>query len=227
MGFTPLEGLVMATRSGSVDPGLLLWLLEHEQLSAAELADALEHARGCWAWRAAPDMREVLDRAGGVMLLRAWRLDVYVHRLRAGIAAMAAALGGLDALVFTGGVGEHAIEIRAQAAAGLAFLGVEVDGARNDETGADGEIGAKDAAVRTLVLTAREDVEIARQVRELASTITRESLEAHGALSLCPAGLSGRQNGSYSSHTNSLPVLSLGGRPSQQKVLQLKRKARK
>ena len=80
---------------------------------------------------------------------------------------MVAALGGLDALVFTGGVGERSSEIRAQAAAGLVFLGVAVDGARNDETHADGDIGAHGAAVRTLVLTAREDLEIARQVRTL------------------------------------------------------------
>jgi acetate kinase len=80
---------------------------------------------------------------------------------------MAAALGGLDALVFTGGVGEHATEVRAQAAAGLGVLGVAVDEARNDETNADGEIGADGARVRTLVLSAREDIEIARQVRAL------------------------------------------------------------
>jgi acetate kinase len=78
---------------------------------------------------------------------------------------MAAALGGLDTLVFTGGVGERSSQVRAQAAAGLGFLGVEVDGARNDQPQADGEIGAKGAAVRMLVLTAREDIEIARQVR--------------------------------------------------------------
>ena len=111
------------------------------------------------------DMREVLWRADAGDEPARLALDVYVHRLRAGIAAMAAALGGIDALVFTGGVGEHSSEVRAQAAAGLAFLGVAVDGARNDETHADGDIGAHGAAVRTLVLTAREDLEIARQVR--------------------------------------------------------------
>jgi acetate kinase len=167
MGFTPLEGLVMATRSGSVDPGMLLWLAEHERLSAAELADALEHRSGMLGLAGSADMREIVTRAGEGEPSARLALDVYVHRLRAGIASMAAALGGLDALVFTGGVGEHSSEVRAQAAAGLAFLGVEVDNARNDETQADGEIGAQDAAVRTLVLTAREDIEIARQVREL------------------------------------------------------------
>jgi acetate kinase len=165
MGFTPLEGLVMATRSGSVDPGLLLWLLDHERLSPSELADALEHRSGLLGLSGSADMREILARSGAREPTARLALDVYVHRLRAGIAAMAAALGGLDALVFTGGVGERAAEIRAQAAAGLAFLGVSLDGERNRGTHADGEIGADGAPVRTLVLTAREDLEIARQVR--------------------------------------------------------------
>jgi acetate kinase len=110
-------------------------------------------------------MHEIVERAGDVEASARLALDVYVHRLCAGIAAMAAALGGLDALVFTGGVGEHSSEVRARAAAGLAFLGVALDEARNGETHADGEVGAEGAGVRTLVLTAREDIEIARQVR--------------------------------------------------------------
>jgi acetate kinase len=167
MGFTPLEGLVMATRSGSVDPGMLLWLLEHERMSPAELADALEHRSGLLGLCGSSDMREIVARACAGESSARRALDVYVHRLRAGIAAMAAALGGLDVLVFTGGVGEHSSEVRAQAAAGLAFLGVAVDGARNNGMQADGEIGAQDARVRTLVLSAREDIEIARQVRTL------------------------------------------------------------
>jgi acetate kinase len=167
MGFTPLEGLAMATRSGSVDPGMLLWLAEHERLPAAELADALEHRSGMLGLAGSADMREIVARAGAGEPSARLALDVYVHRLRAGIAAMAAALGGLDALVFTGGVGEHSSEVRSQAAAGLAFLGVAVDGARNDQASGDTEIGAHGAPVRTLVLTAREDIEVARQVREL------------------------------------------------------------
>jgi acetate kinase len=165
MGFTPLEGLVMATRSGSVDPGLLLWLLDHERLSVTELADALEHRSGLLGLSGSADMREILARSKAREPTARLALEVYVHRLRAGIAAMAAALGGLDALVFTGGVGERAAEIRAQAAAGLAFLGVSLDEEHNRGTDADGEISAEGAAVRTLVLTAREDLEIARQVR--------------------------------------------------------------
>jgi acetate kinase len=165
MGFTPLEGLVMATRSGSVDPGMVLWLLEHEGLSAAELTDALEHRSGLLGLAGSSDMREIVTRGNAGEAASILALDVYVHRLRAGIAAMAAALDGIDALVFTGGVGEHASEIRAHTATGLAFLGVSVDATRNQELRADGEIGAQDAQVCTLVLTAREDLEIARQVR--------------------------------------------------------------
>jgi acetate kinase len=167
MGFTPLEGLVMATRSGSVDPGLVLWLLEHERLTAEQLADALEHRSGLLGLAGSADMHEIVERALSGEHPAATALDVYIHRLRAGIAAMAASLGGLDALVFTGGVGEHAPEVRARTAAGLDFLGVALAEERNRQTSADGEIGLEGAGVRTLVLTAREDLEIARQVREL------------------------------------------------------------
>jgi len=165
MGFTPLEGLVMATRSGSVDPGLLLWLLEREQVSIGEAAAALEHESGLLALAGTADMREVVARAdqgdGDARLA----LGVYGHRLRAGIAAMAAALGGLDALVFTGGVGERSAPVRAAAAGGLGFLGVRLDDAANAGADGDGDVGAPGAAARTLVVRAREDLEIARQVR--------------------------------------------------------------
>jgi acetate kinase len=112
-------------------------------------------------------MREVLERAGGGEAGAVLARDVYVHRLRAGIAAMAAALGGLDTLVFTGGVGEHAPAVRALAAEGLAFLGVAVDDERNVAADGDADISAAGAGVRTHVVTAREELEIARQVRAL------------------------------------------------------------
>jgi acetate kinase len=167
MGFTPLEGLVMATRSGSVDPGLLLWLLERERLGVDEMSAALEHDGGLLALAGTADMREVLARAGDGDDEARIALGVYLHRLRAGIAAMAAALGGLDALVFTGGVGERSAPVRAAAADGLGFLGVVVDPVRNDAPAGDADVSAGGAAVRTLVVPAREDVEIARQVRAL------------------------------------------------------------
>jgi acetate kinase len=165
MGFTPLEGLVMATRAGSVDPGLLLWLLQHAGIGVDEMADALEHRSGLTGLAGTRDMREVLDRADGRATLG---LDVFLHRLRTGIGAMAAAMNGIDVLAFTGGIGEHAPPVRAAAAAGLGFLGVEVDGEPNAAAHGDAEIGAPGARVRTVVITAREDREIARQVRALA-----------------------------------------------------------
>ncbi|MBV9416235.1 MAG: acetate/propionate family kinase, partial [Solirubrobacterales bacterium] len=142
MGFTPLEGLVMATRSGSVDPGLLLWLLEHEAVSTGELGHALEHESGLLGLAGTADMREVLRRAGGGDAVASLALEVYLHRLRAEIAGMTAALGGLDVLAFTGGVGERSPEIRAAAAEGLSYLGVAVDRDRNRGAAADAEISA-------------------------------------------------------------------------------------
>jgi acetate kinase len=165
MGFTPLEGVVMATRSGSVDPGLVLWLQQHAGLPADEVADALEHRSGVAGLAGSADMAEVLEAAAGGGQAARLAVDVYVHRLRAAIAAMAAAMDGLDALVFTGGVGEHAPAIREKAAAGLSFLGVALDADANAAASADAEIGAAGAAVSTLVVTAREDLEVARQVR--------------------------------------------------------------
>ena len=166
MGFTPLEGLVMATRSGSVDPGLVLWLEEHARTPPAELAATLEHRSGLLGLTGTADMRAVLTRAADGDPDARLGLDVYLHRLRASIAAMTASLGGLDALAFTGGVGERSPEIRAMTADGLGFLGLALEPGANDADGPDDrEIGAPGAAVRTVVLTAREDLEIAAQVR--------------------------------------------------------------
>ncbi len=166
MGFTPLEGLVMATRSGSVDPGLVLWLMRQDELDAAQVAEALEHESGLAGLAGTDDMRAVLAGATAGDADASLALDVYVHRLRAGIAAMAAALGGLDALVFTGRVGERAPQVRALAARGLGFLGVRVDPAANAAAALDADIAAAASAVRTLVVASREDLEIAREVRE-------------------------------------------------------------
>jgi acetate kinase len=171
MGFTPLEGIVMATRSGSVDPGLVIWLLEHVGMPPAELASTLEHRSGLLGLAGTADMRAVIASADAGGAEARLALDVYVHRLRAAIAAMAASMGGLDALLFTGGVGERSSVIRAAVAGGLGFLGVELDPVANEAEGPeDREIGATGAAVRTLVVAAREDLEIAREVRETLTT---------------------------------------------------------
>ncbi|MBB5801639.1 acetate kinase [Saccharothrix ecbatanensis] len=165
MGFTPLEGLVMATRSGTVDPGLVLWLEEHENLSPHEVATALEERSGLTALAGTADMREIDARAAEGDRDAVLALDVYTHRLVAGVAAMAAALGGLDVLAFTGGVGEKSVTVRRRAAERLGFLGVAVDNDRNEQVDGDTDISGPHATTRTLVVTAREDLEIAHGTR--------------------------------------------------------------
>jgi acetate kinase len=169
MGFTPLEGLVMATRSGSVDPGMLLWLAERTDLTVGKISSALERESGLLALAGTADMREVTAGAEKGEPRADLALGVYIHRLRAAIAAMTAALGGLDVLVFTGGVGEHAPEVRRRTADGLAFLGVAIDSDANRDTRADADISQHGSPVRTLVITAREDLEIAAGVRAVLS----------------------------------------------------------
>jgi acetate kinase len=167
MGFTPLEGLVMATRSGTVDPGLVLWLEEHEHLSPHEVATALEQRSGLLALAGTADMREVETRAESGDPDALLAIDVLVHRLASAIGAMAVAAGGLDVLAFTGGVGEHSASVRRRAAERLAFLGVAVDHRRNDAVRGDADITVAGAPVRTVVVTAREDLRIAYEARTL------------------------------------------------------------
>ena len=167
MGFTPLEGLVMGTRSGTVDPGLVLWLIQHEKISPDDLSAKLEHDSGLQGLAGTGDMRQVLQDADAGDERARLALEVYLHRLRGLAGSMAAALNGLDTLVFTGGVGEHAPDIRRWTVAGLSFLGVSVDAARNASAAGDTDITEPGAAVRTFVIAAREDLEIARQVREI------------------------------------------------------------
>lgn len=175
MGFTPLEGLVMATRSGTVDPGMVLWLQEHGNLTPNEVGTALEHASGLLALAGSADMSEVEARAHKGDPDAVLALDVYLHRLVGGIAAMAAAAGGLDVLVFTGGVGEGSRTIRQRTAELLGWLGVAVDGERNGAIAGDTDISGRAAAVRTLVVLAREDIQIARESRQVLDRRQRRS----------------------------------------------------
>jgi len=167
MGFTPLEGLVMATRSGTVDPGLVLWLEEHVGMPPSELATTLESRSGLLGMTGTADMRAVLEAEAAGDVDAALAVEVYLHRLRAGVAAMAAGMDGLDVLVFTGGVGERSAPIRERAADGLGFLGIAVDAEANARATPDIEIGDPDAHVRSLVVEAREDLQIARDVRRV------------------------------------------------------------
>jgi acetate kinase len=169
MGFTPLEGLVMATRSGSLDPGLVLWLEQHERMPPAELAAALENRSGLLGLAGTADMRAIIEAEAAGDEAAVLALGVYLHRLRAAIAAMTAALGGLDVLVFTGGVGERAPVIRERTCGDLRFLGLAIDPATNEaeNDAPDRDITAAGAHVRTLVVTAREDLEMVREARAI------------------------------------------------------------
>jgi acetate kinase len=172
MGFTPLEGLVMATRPGDLDPGVITWLLGHG-ISRSELDDALEHRSGLagLSGDASGDMRALLERRDQHDEQASTAIDVYLHRLRAKIAAMAAAAGGLDVLVFTGGVGERAPAIRAETATGLAWMGVSIDEeASRAVSDSDTEITGAGASVRTWVVHAREELVIAADCRRLLSS---------------------------------------------------------
>jgi acetate kinase len=164
MGFTPLDGLVMATRSGSVDPGLLTWIEEHEGLTPREVADNLEHHSGLLGLAGTADMRELLERRDPDAGLA---IDVYVHRLATSIAAMTVSLGGLDTVVFTGGVGERAAPIRRRTASRLAHLGMHVDELLNAHAEPDTDISSSTTTVRTVVVASREDLEIAASVEQV------------------------------------------------------------
>lgn len=167
MGFTPVEGLVMATRSGSVDPGLLMWLLDHG-LSRAELAEALEHGSGLKGLSGTSgDLRDVLAARSAGSADAALAFDVFVHRLRREIGAMAASAGGLDLLVLTGGIGEHQPEVRSAVASGLAHLGVALDREASLAASGDADISSVGAAVHTVVVTASEETEIAWETRRI------------------------------------------------------------
>ena len=165
MGFTPLEGLVMATRAGSVDPGLLLWLIRRRGLDADDVEDGLERHSGLFGLAGSADMRAIEESAEAGDERAELAVEVYCHRLRAAVAAMAAALGGIDWLVFTGGVGEHSPGVRARTMTPLVFLGIDFDEVANADASADALISAADSRVAVAVVESREDLEIAAETR--------------------------------------------------------------
>jgi acetate kinase len=168
MGFTPLAGLVMATRSGSVDPGMLLWLLSADRLSVDEVTDALEHGSGLAGLSGTSgDLRDVRLARDAGSVAAALAYDVFVHRLVREAGAMVAGCGGLDLLVLTGGIGEHAPDVRGALAEGLAHLGVRIDPAANAAARGDAVLSPPGAEVGVAVVTAGEDREIAREVAAL------------------------------------------------------------
>jgi acetate kinase len=167
MGFTPLEGLMMGTRSGSIDPGILLYLLRQHGLDAEQLDHALNYASGLLGVSGvSADMRQVLAAMPQQADARL-AVEVYVHRIRHTVGAMAATLGGVDALVFTAGVGEHAAVIRERVCENLGYLGLILDRTANDACQPDADIAMPTSPGRILVIATREDVTIVRETRRV------------------------------------------------------------
>jgi acetate kinase len=168
MGFTPLDGLVMATRSGSVDPGLLLHVLRRHGLSAEEVEDALNRRSGLLGISGlSGDMRDVLAAAGTGDERAGLAVEVFALRVRQAIGALTATLGGIDALVFTGGIGERSAPVRAACCRDLRVLGLELDADANASRPPDADVAAKGSRARILVVAAREDVTMLREVRRV------------------------------------------------------------
>jgi acetate kinase len=170
MGFTPLEGIMMGTRSGSVDPGILIHLMRAENTNPKDLDDTLNRRSGLLGISGvSSDMRDVLEAAEKGNDRAKLAIDIFVHRLQAGIAAMAASLGGLDVIVFTAGIGENAPTVRRDTCAKLRFLGVQLDDKRNSSAKPDAAISASNSAVQVLVIRAQEDWSIARECVRLST----------------------------------------------------------
>lgn len=168
MGFSPLEGVPMTTRSGSVDPGAVLYLLRERGLDVGAVDQALNFHSGLAALSGSSgDMREIEAAARGGDARASLAVDVFVHRVAGSIAAMAAAAGGIDALVFTAGIGEGSAPVRERVAGRLRFLGVELDPSQNAEAVPDCDVAARDSPVRVLVIHAREELVAARAARAL------------------------------------------------------------
>jgi acetate kinase len=168
MGFTPLEGLMMGSRSGSVDPGILTYLMRKRQLQAHEIDEMLNQKSGLLGISGVSgDMREILATMKQGHQRARLAFEIYIHRLQAGIGAMVAVLGGIDALVFTAGVGENSPEVRSAACGKLEFLGLKLDDAANTQVSADEDVATQDSRVRILVIRAQEEWAIAEECWKL------------------------------------------------------------
>lgn len=168
MGFTPLDGLMMGSRSGSIDPGILIYLWQQYNYSSEELDNILNKLSGLRGISGiSSDLRDVIaaKEQGNKRAQLAW--DMYVHRLRSGIGAMLASLAGLDVLVFTAGVGEKSAEIRQAACEPWGFLGLKIDLEKNQQQPVDIDIATFDSMVRVLVVETQEDWAIAQQCYKL------------------------------------------------------------
>jgi acetate kinase len=176
MGFTPLEGLMMGTRSGSVDPGILTFLLRDGHTDGRALDETLNTKSGLLGISGVSgDMREIIAAMKNGNKRAQLAFDMFNHRLQSGIGAMVAALDGVDAIVFTAGIGENSSEVRAAACSRFTFLGLVLDSAKNAQAHSDQDIAAPESKVRVLVVRAQEDWAIARECWKLQSRLAAAS----------------------------------------------------
>jgi acetate kinase len=170
MGFTPLDGLMMGSRSGSIDPGILVFLLNHRDFTPDQVDDLLNRKSGLKGLSGvSSDMRDVEEAIDLGNTRAKLAFDVFVHRLVESIGAMTAVLGGVDVLVFTAGIGENSVRVRSVVAKKLAFLGLKIDASANAVCRPDADIAAADSAVRVLVIRTQEDLQIARECIRLTT----------------------------------------------------------
>ncbi len=171
MGFTPLDGLMMGSRCGSVDPGILIHMLRQEQISVDQLDRILNKESGLIGISGvSSDMRSAIASATQGNARAQLAIDVYIHRLRSQIAAMIASLGGIDVLLFTAGVGENSPLIRQATCEGLTYLGIKLDQQKNQSHPIDADIATIDSSVRILVIHTQEDWEIACQTWQILNS---------------------------------------------------------
>ncbi len=171
MGFTPLEGLMMGTRSGSLDPGILTYLMTQRQFTGQQLDELLNTKSGLLGISGVSgDMRQIVSAMKDGHPRAKLAFEIFVHRLRSCIGAMIAVLGGIDVLAFTAGIGENSPEVRAAALANFGYLGMKLDPETNAQSPLDQDIARPDSAVRLLIIRAQEDWAIARDCWRLASS---------------------------------------------------------
>jgi acetate kinase len=165
MGFTPAGGFMMGTRPGDLDPGVIVYLIEQKRYDAARLAELVNSKSGLLGVsELSSDVKTLLDaRAANVDAAMA--IEMFCYQIRKSVGALAAALGGLDMLIFTGGVGEHAAAVRAEVCDGLAYLGITIDSRRNDSS--DDTISSVGSKCRVRIVPTNENLMVARHTAEL------------------------------------------------------------
>ena len=172
MGLTPLGGIIMGTRTGDLDPSVVTFLMEHEHLSAGEMENLMNKQSGFLGIsEVSSDLRDVESAAAQGNKLAQLSLDIQHYQIKKYIGAYAAAMGGVDAVVFTGGIGEHDVEMRTDVCSDMAYMGMEIDNARNEALHGEGEISAAGSRIRTYVIPTDEEYMIAVDTRDIVKSL--------------------------------------------------------